>query len=879
MGMEEFFASLPRGKEDKPLLFQMEPLVYDFHDIDGLYYMLDRNLSGCMLMMWAKPMDPAVTGKVSVDGREVKGSVLKSMEVMGGMWILGIPLRGYVTEYGREYNLHVEGYRDTDGNEMNPQDFVVTGIEKTEPDPADEEHEKTALQAAREGIVLLKNEHKVLPLAKGTVLNLFGKGVHQFRIGAVGAGKINPRYSINFVEAVRGSSDYSLNEELTAFYGCDRDEIPSEGMTAKAKEQSDTAIMFITRAAGENQDSCSAKGEYYLSDEEDALIRYLTEKFEHTAVVLNVGYPIDVTFAQKYGVDALVYLGYAGMLAGPALLDILSGEVNPSGKLPDTWAEDYFDIPASRNFYDCVDKKRLNAECGEYVDTVYEEDIYVGYRYFTTFAKKAAYPFGFGLSYTDFLIEPQNLKYDGQQLTLTVFVKNMGKAPGREVVQVYAGKPDNELEKPERELVFFHKTRELAPGELEEIQVSVPKHHLTAYSEQKAAYILEKGTYRVYVGNSCEAPQAGSFVVDNTEIIKQVTNLMRPNMEFTRLSKHAPEETFPKGEKSGVVDGKTTFIPYAVRKQYPAAFDTAAPERKITFKDVREDKALAEAFVAQLSVEELARLTVCASAGWGMEGIGEAGSMFQIEGLDVPRFPVSDGNSGVNLNMKNIGMPSGVTICASFNKELSESIGRVIGEEAKAFDVPMILAPALNIHRNPLNGRQPEYFSEDPYLAGMMAGAYSRGMEQAGVASCIKHVIGNNCESTRKRNQSIISERAIREIYFKAFEYAMEVHMPASVMTAYNAVNGQPTSTDPELLLGMLREENGFDGYIMTDWTSYDTADVAAMAAGGNCWITPGSMDDTYTAPIVEGVKNGTIEKARLQENVTYMIRTMARFS
>ena len=283
--------------------------------------------------------------------------------------------------------------------------------------------------------------------------------------------------------------------------------------------------------------------------------------------------------------------------------------------------------------------------------------------------------------------------------------------------------------------------------------------------------------------------------------------------------------------------------------------------------------------MSQLSVPELARLCVCASAGWGMEGIGEAGSMFQIEGLGIPRFPVSDGNSGVNVNVKNIGMPSGVTLCASFNKELCEDVGRVIGQEAKALGVPMILAPALNIHRNPLNGRQPEYFSEDPYLAGLMAGHYSRGLESAGVASCVKHMIGNNCESTRKRNQSVISERAIRELYFRAFQYAMEVHMPASAMTAYNAVNGCPTAADADLMLGLMREENGFDGYFMTDWTTYDTVDVAAMIQAGMSWVTPGSLDETYTAPIVEGVHNGTIALDRLRENVAFMLKTIAKFS
>lgn len=879
MGMNDFFEQLPRGKEDKPLLFGIGPLTYDFHDIDGLYFMLDRRLSGCLILMWAKPMNPDVSGKITLDGKEISRYVLTSMALMGNMWILGVPLRGHVTEYEKEYTLHVEGFADTDGNVMNPQDFTVKGAERVQPEECYAEHEKIALQAATEGIVLLENKGNLLPLREGTLINLFGKGIHQFRNGAVGAGKITPRYSVDLKEAIRESDVFSLNEDLVEFYSCDEDSIPDEEMLDAAQKKSDIAVMLLTRAAGENMDCSTAKGEYYLSDAEEALLSKLSEKFSHLIVILNIGYPIDVTFVKKYGVDALLYTGFGGMLGGPAIVNVLSGKDNPSGKLTDTWAKDYFDIPSSRNFYDCVDKPRLDAECTTYVDTCYEEDIYVGYRYFTTFSKEAAYPFGYGLSYTDFVIEPEEMAFDDEGLNLTVHVKNMGSRAGMEVVQVYLGKPDGELEKPERELVAFEKTRLLAPREEQTFRISVPNQRMASYSEQKAAWIMEAGNYRVHVGNSVYAPMSGNFMVAEAKIIKQLSNLMVPQEKISTLSKRAARATFPKGEKSGVCEGKTTFEPYAVRKSYPAVFDVPVPEKKVTFDEVRQDLTKAESFVAQMSLEELARLSVCASAGWGMEGVGEAGRIYRVEGYELPAFPVSDGNSGVNLKISNIGMPSGVTICSSFNRELTEKVGQVIGEEAKQLSMPMILAPALNIHRNPLNGRQPEYFSEDPYLAGNLAGCYARGLESTGVGACIKHLAANNCETSRKRNQSIMTERAMREIYFRAFAYAMEEHMPAAVMTAYNACNGCPTAADPELILGMLREESGFDGFVMTDWTSYDTADVAAMVEAGNCWLTPGSEDDTYTSRIVDGVREGKIQLARLQENVTWIIRTIARFA
>lgn len=306
--MDNYLAQLPTGKKDRPLLLEMGEPEYDFHDIDGLYFMLDRKLSGCFLMMWSKPMNPDIAGTVTLDGFRVEGAVNQCMKTLGDIWILGIPLRGLVTEYGRAYELHVEGFVDEDGNEMIPKNVTVRGIRQTKPEAEDAPHEKVALWAAREGIVLLKNQDGVLPLKKGETLNLFGKGVHEFRIGAVGAGKINPRYSMNFTEAVRKSGDYSLNEELVEFYRCDKDCIPPEEMMAHAGKLSDTAMIFLSRASGENQDASTAKGEYYLSDEEEEMIAKISRTFAKTVVILNVGYPIDVKFAQRYPIAGILYL-------------------------------------------------------------------------------------------------------------------------------------------------------------------------------------------------------------------------------------------------------------------------------------------------------------------------------------------------------------------------------------------------------------------------------------------------------------------------------------------------------------------------------------------------------------------------------------------
>ena len=881
MDPREFFEKLPRGKADKPLLFSWGEIIYDRHDIDGLYTMLDKDFSGCILLNFAKPMDASVTGTVTLDGKPVKHCYLKFMPIMNNMWVLAVRVRGLIADDDREYALHVEGYADMDGNTMNPQDFIIKSAPRVYPEAKDAAHEAVALKAAEEGIVLLENKNRVLPLKSGTVLNVFGKAMHQFRVGAVGAGKINPRYIVDFLQAARESCDYSLNEELVEFYGCDEDLTPDDGCLLRARALSDTAIVMVTRGSGENQDNTSAKGDYYLTNAEDCLIRTVSEKFAHVIVILDVAYPMDVTFVERYAIEGVILLGLAGMLAGTALLNILSGKVNPSGKLPDTWARDYFDIPASRNFYDSVDKPRLTAESGAYIDTVYEEDIYVGYRYFNTFGKEVAYPFGHGLSYTEFDVCTKPPVFDENRgLSLSVTVKNTGGRPGKEVVQIYVGQPGGSgaCENPERILVAFDKTKLLAPGEAQTFEFVIPPKYITCFDEAKSAYIMASGDYKVFAGTNCYAPQCGSFHLNEALIVKPVENLMAPETSIERLSQYAPEETWPKGLHSGVKEGVCGFEPRGARRTYAPKFSGRRPESELTYADVKAHPELAEDFVEQMSVAELARISVCGSAGWGMEGIGVAGHIVQLPGYDLPPFPVSDGNSGVNLTVKNIGMPSGATLCASFNKELAAAVGRTIGEEARALGMPMILAPALNIHRNPLNGRQPEYFSEDPCLAGIMAGSYAMGMESAGVASCMKHLLANNCESSRKRNMSILSQRAIREIYFRAFEIAMDVHMPAAFMTAYNACNGVPTAADEELLQGLLREECGFDGFIMTDWGTYDTADVAEMVQAGNCWITPGSMDDTYTGQILRGLDTGVISEARLRENVTWIIKTMIRF-
>ena len=281
--------------------------------------------------------------------------------------------------------------------------------------------------------------------------------------------------------------------------------------------------------------------------------------------------------------------------------------------------------------------------------------------------------------------------------------------------------------------------------------------------------------------------------------------------------------------------------------------------------------------VEQPPVKELIRLSCCSGDGWGMEGTGEAGRIAKITAMAIPDYVVADGNSGVNMKQRNIGMPSGACYAASFNAELVGEVGRVIGEEAMELGISMILGPGFNLQRNPLCGRNPEYFSEDPYLAGMLAAAFAKGLESTGVHGCYKHLVANNAEASRKRNDSVMDESTLRNLYLRSFEIALRAYEPAGMMTSYNLLNGCYTSTDPELVLGVLRREWNFKGFVMTDWGSYLTADTVQMINAGVSWITPCSSDDTYTAPLEKAAEEGRLDIRRLRENVSWMLKTIMK--
>ncbi|MCM1221881.1 MAG: glycoside hydrolase family 3 C-terminal domain-containing protein [Lachnospiraceae bacterium] len=861
--------------QDLPAIISMGELTYDLNEIEHQFYMFDHRMVGCVTLLCTRPMKRE-SGTVTIDGIKVDNWFLADMNFgeYGKQLTVVVPVRGILREYGKTYQLTLTGFIGTDGTAYGDFSFQIKTNERPQIDPAYAEHDRIARLAAEEGIVLLKNEDSVLPLSHGSVLNLFGAGVTNFRISAAGAGRINPRFTRSLREAVRETTDFILNPELDEFYQRPTNAVPSEDIFKKAKERSDTGIFVLTRGSGENMDNRPVPGEYYLSAEEEALLDAVSRHFKNTIVILNTGYPVSLNWMKKYPVAGLLYVGLAGQAGAEALCEILDGRVNPSGKLTDTWAWDYHDIPASVNFYNPKPEEApILADDGIWADTCYEEGIYVGYRYFETFGKDVAFCFGHGLSYTSFALEDVSLDEKGN---VSVTVVNTGSRAGKEVVQVYAGLPGTHQEQPVKQLVAFAKTDHLAPGERQRLVLPVGEKQLSTYSEELSAWVREAGETRLYVGTSVNnARYFDSVLEEELRVVRKVNHHLPCPVAFEELSQRGKQ--WPTGELT-CIRGEAGKLSYPLPRD--GQEEPSLPEyhgERIVWEQVRQNPALLDDFTAQMSVEELARLNVLYGAGWTMDGKGEAGRMAPIPEYGMPDYICSDGNCGVNIYRPNIGMPSTVLLCQSFNPELAFAVGKTIGEEARENGIQMILATAMNIHRNPLNGRQPEYFSEDPYLSGVMAAGQVRGLHSAGVSDSIKHVACNNCETARKSNHSLVKERALREIYLRGFEILIDLEKPDTIMTGYNAMNGSMCGSDPVLIDRIFREDLGFDGFAMTDWNSYDTVDMVEAVQAGISWLTPGENDGSRVAVLLKAAEEGRLSRAALERNAKRVFAVMLR--
>jgi beta-glucosidase len=750
----------------------------------------------------------------------------------------------------------------------------------------------TAAKMVSEGIVMLKNNNNALPLDTDKEVAVFGRiQFHYYKSGTGSGGMVNVTKVVNILDGLIDNG-VKVNEKLLDTYRkwdkenpfdlgegwggepWSQKEMPlDEGLVKETAKSCETAIVIIGRTAGEEQDNRLEAGSYLLSDDEIAMLTVVRENFKKVVLLLNVGNIIDMTDINRIAPDAVLYVWQGGMTGGKGTADVLTGKVSPSGKLPDTIAYKASDYPSDANF-----GREKNRD-------IYAEDIYVGYRYFETFAKeKVLYPFGFGLSYTEFEIKTEKAEITEGAVKLSASVKNIGSYKGKEVIEVYCEAPQGRLGKAARVLCGFEKTRELVPQEEQVVEIAVDIAKLASYDDSgvtgnKSCYVLEAGEYKFYVGSDVRSAEyACSFEQGEDLVTERLTQALAPVESFERIKPVCEGGAFSIGREAVPVSE----VDESARRLEKLPKEIAyTGDKGIKLWDVKNGKNTMDEFIAQLSDYDLS----CIIRGEGMgsprvtAGTASAfgGVSENLNGFGIPAGCCSDGPSGMRLDCgtKAFSLPNGTMIASSFNKELTSELFAFMGLEMAANKVDCLLGPGMNIHRHPLNGRNFEYFSEDPFLTGKMAAAELKGMAGAGVTGTIKHFCANNRETNRHFIDSVVSERALREIYLKGFEIAVKEGGASSVMTTYGRVNGLWTAGNFDLNTVILREEWGFKGFTMTDWWANinvrgkepDKTDLAAMARAQNdvYMVCPdGEKNDDNTLAALE---NGGIERCELQRN------------
>lgn len=750
----------------------------------------------------------------------------------------------------------------------------------------------TAAKMVSEGIVMLKNENNALPLDTDKEVAVFGRiQFHYYKSGTGSGGMVNVTKVVNILDGLIDNG-VKVNEKLLGTYRkwdkenpfdlgegwggepWSQKEMPlDEGLVKETAKSCETAIVIIGRTAGEEQDNRLEAGSYLLSDDEIEMLTVVRKHFKKVVLLLNVGNIIDMTDINRIVPDAVLYVWQGGMTGGKGTADVLTGKVSPSGKLPDTIAYKVSDYPSDANF-----GREKNRD-------IYAEDIYVGYRYFETFAKeKVLYPFGFGLSYTAFEIKTEKAEITEGAVKLSVSVKNIGSYKGKEVIEVYCEAPQGRLGKAARVLCGFEKTRELVPQEEQVVEIAVDIAKLASYDDSgvtgnKSCYVLEAGEYKFYVGSDVRSAEyACSFEQGEDLVTERLTQSLAPVESFERIKPVCEGGAFSIGREAVPVSE----VDESARRLEKLPKEIAyTGDKGIKLWDVKNGKNTMDEFIAQLSDYDLS----CIIRGEGMgsprvtAGTASAfgGVSENLNGFGIPAGCCSDGPSGMRLDCgtKAFSLPNGTMIASSFNKKLTSELFTFMGLEMAANKVDCLLGPGMNIHRHPLNGRNFEYFSEDPFLTGKMAAAELKGMAGAGVTGTIKHFCANNRETNRHFIDSVVSERALREIYLKGFEIAVKEGGASSVMTTYGRVNGLWTAGNFDLNTVILREEWGFKGFTMTDWWANinvrgkepDKTDFAAMARAQNdvYMVCPdGEKNDDNTLVALE---NGGIERCELQRN------------
>lgn len=768
---------------------------------------------------------------------------------------------------------------------------------------------------AAEGAVLLKNEGQVLPLGNGESVAVFGRiQVNYYRSGTGSGGSVHVAYTTNLLDGLRSKKNLSVNEELAAVYEAwigqnpfddggkvwaaepwNQKEMPlSDELVKQARSQSSKAVVVIGRTAGEDQDNADASGSYQLTEDEKAMLKQVTAHFEQTVVVLNVSNIIDMSWVNDpdyiHPIAAVMYSWHGGMEGGNAIADVLAGEVTPSGKLTDTIAYSIQDYPSTVNY-------------GNEFKNLYEEDIYVGYRYFETFCPdKVQYEFGYGISYTTFKLEPGEATLAGEAgeatIQLNVTVTNTGDTyAGKEVVQVYYEAPQGQLGQPAKALAAFAKTGVLQPGESQQLTVSFPLYSLASYDDagvtgHSSAYVLEAGTYRFYAGTSVKAVteirvngQAG-YVLDELVIVEQLQEAMAPTESFKRMKPGARKADGSYELVTAEVPTRKVDMAERIERNLPQTLAQTG-NQGYTLRDVHEGKVSMNTFIAQLSDEDLATIvrgegmsSPLVTPGTASAFGGVSDSLFSY---GIPVAATADGPSGIRMDsgQKATQVSIGTLLAATWNAELVEELYVMEGQELLRNQVDALLGPGLNIRRSPLNGRNFEYFSEDPLISGIFAAACTRGIMKGGSNATLKHFACNNQEKHRSKVDAVVSERALREIYLKGFEIAVKQGGANSVMTSYNPINGHWAASNYDLNTTLLRGEWGFKGIVMTDWWAImnnvvtggpaDRKNTNMMVRAQNdlymVVTNYGAEVNAYDDNTLASLENGTLTRGELQRS------------
>ncbi len=765
-------------------------------------------------------------------------------------------------------------------------------------DELEDESLAVALEAAQEGTVLLKNSNNALPLAKGESIALFGGAQRHMGNGTGTGWQINLKGSsianstpddvvdpyMAFVqEDIDG--DVKLYKALSEEYQKDVLYTPDDAMYVSASENADTAIIFIMRhTASQKKREVT---DWYLTDDEKAMLKTLNQKFDKVIAVLNIGGGMEVSWADdpEIGVDALVLSMFGGEKGGQALADIMTGEANPSGKTADTFTKtlDHFENIVAQNSSHEQD---------------FEEDIFVGYRYFETFAKdEVMYPFGYGLSYTDFSFGTPTYKAENGKITVSVDVTNTGDIAGKEVVQVYFSAPQKtqdgsvKLSKAAMELSGFKKTKLLAPNESETITISFDINEMASYDDMgltgaKSAYVLEAGNYNVYVGNSVReaaSRKAGTYTQESFKITEQLTQYLSP--------KNLTKQMIVGFDEDGniVPDYNTSPNDTSYKISQEAVPTQAIGDgifKDITFEDVLNGDATYEELVGQMTIEEMASFNYghansndIPSFARGLKSIG--GSDAVTEKYKIPRADIANGYATT--------FPSMTMMACTWNLELVKRWGNQLGQEAASANVDIMGGPAMNIHRHPLNPRNCEYFSEDPFLSGEMVTTEAAGILPNGMTITLKHFAAYNIENSRTFGHAKVTERALREIYLPAFKKAFTElsDYPLSTMTAYNKINGVYAGERTDLMRDILRDEWGFNGFALSDWgTRYDTdgagSYISAQSINAGVNVLKSHTDPAVFGPPVEqriydAIEAGTLNRATLEQNTIEILKVLAQ--